>query len=63
MEEGQTVEETYVLKEVRADHSLMHRRVSLLSLIFKGIIMFKTFQLIMNVTITIKFFFVGLLIA
>lgn len=63
MEEKQTVEETYVLKEVRADHSLMERRVSLLSLICKGTIMFKTAKFIFNVSTSLKFAFFALLYA
>ena len=63
MEEKQTVEETYVLKEVRTDHSQMQRRVSLLSLICKGIIMFKTAQFIFNVSTSLRFAFLSLLYA
>lgn len=63
MEEKQTVEETYVLKEVRADHSQMERRVSLLSLICKGTVMFKTAQFIFNVSTSLKFALFALLYA
>lgn len=63
MEEKQTVEETYVLKEVRADHSLMERKVSLLGLICKWSLMYKTTKLIFNVSTSLQFAFGALLYA
>ena len=52
-EPNQKIEESYALKEIRADHSLITRKVSLITLVLKGLIMAKSSQLIFNVTSSI----------